>query len=501
VAIPRTISAFNGPIDPDRVAPVYDPASRNVDHRIFGTWTTSNAAELLRHYRHQLELAPDFAARFDDILALAPDTLLAAMSFFGTARESGGTFENRLLVLFTFGADGRLRDSETFEAEHGNAALARFDALVGGGDVDAPREIFENAFANTAQRRWTDRLQNARSQDWTAFRAAMAPDFHYSDRRRLVQVDLDGEGYLTFERGLADMSTTEFSVRWLATRGDRLALAWLSFDGEDGDVGPSRVEFLNVVAVDDDGLCSSLHRFDVDDRDAAYAELDQLYGAGEGRHDATWQQALRLPAALSRGDVDACRAMLAPGFRIGDHRKLGWGDTLRDAETFLRSQLALSELSPGWRYRLDHHRARGSVSLGQQAQVGTREGGAFENPYLVVGMQDPQGLLLGFDVYDVDQLDQARARFEELYDPGQLPEARAKFEAIRDSDWPRSRVWNRADAFRDLIVNAWHARDWPAMEGIPTPSIAPITCWKRSAATSCTGAGTAHARADRTSCR
>jgi hypothetical protein len=55
------------------------------------------------------------------------------MSFFGTARDSGGAFENRVLLLFTFGADGRVRDTETFEEEQWNEALARFDALAGRG--------------------------------------------------------------------------------------------------------------------------------------------------------------------------------------------------------------------------------------------------------------------------------------------------------------------------------------------------------------------------------
>ncbi len=63
---------------------------------------------MLRHYRLQLDLAPDFAARFDDVLAANPDVLVFRMTFFGTALASGGRFENHLITIFKFGVDGRV---------------------------------------------------------------------------------------------------------------------------------------------------------------------------------------------------------------------------------------------------------------------------------------------------------------------------------------------------------------------------------------------------------
>src|SRR6185369_9702545 len=103
---------------------------RLVDHRVLSTWAARNAEEHLTHWRRQLDLAPDFAQRFEDVLACEPDALLVRLTAFGTARDSGGTFENRVCILFRFGADGRLTEVDAFEAEDHAEALTCFEELV-----------------------------------------------------------------------------------------------------------------------------------------------------------------------------------------------------------------------------------------------------------------------------------------------------------------------------------------------------------------------------------
>jgi hypothetical protein len=55
------------------------------------------------------------------------------------------------------------------------------------------------------------------------------------------------------------------------------------------------------------------------------------------------------------------------------------------------------------------------------AWTGTREGGAFETPWITVSEHDHLGRVACFDTYDLDQLDAARARFEELCSSAALP--------------------------------------------------------------------------------
>jgi ketosteroid isomerase-like protein len=150
--VARSVSAWNGPVDPDHLATVHAPSSRIVDHRFLGTWSARDAEEILGHFRLQLDLAPDFAARYEDVFAVAADALVAHMTFFGTARDSGGPFENRLCALLTFGADGRITESNVFEAEQEAEALARFDEITGTHvPVPRPRGLPESAETRSSE--------------------------------------------------------------------------------------------------------------------------------------------------------------------------------------------------------------------------------------------------------------------------------------------------------------------------------------------------------------
>jgi len=118
--------------------------------------------------------------------------------------------------------------------------------------------------------------------------------------------------------------------------------------------------------------------------------------------------------AIARRDWDAVTAALAPDFAADDHRPLRFGTLLNSAELFSRSQRALAELAPDFRYRFDHVRVSSGGYLTQLAQVGAREGGAFESPFLYVAALGASGRPNRFDFYDVDALDVACARFAEL---------------------------------------------------------------------------------------
>ena len=162
--------------------------------------------------------------------------------------------------------------------------------------------------------------------------------------------------------------------------------------------------------------------------------------------------------AINRREWGAFSTLYAPGFEQRDHRVLGWGNTLSDVETWVRAQHALVELSPDARYRVDHVRASDRVLFSQTAQVGTREGGAFENPMVLVGEWDESARVLRFDSYDLSQMDEACARFE------QLCARNARVEIVKP---------NAADA----AMHRWQARfeeaiaggDWGALHQICAP--------------------------------
>src|SRR6266496_1838513 len=116
------------------------------------------------------------------------------------------------------------------------------------------------------------------------------------------------------------MSSSRLASEGFATRGDRLALGRARFELADRDVGPGESELLWIGEADEHGDCATLIALDPDDLDAAYAELDHRYFAGEA---AAFTQPVRWVSALSRAvadrDAEAMAALRAPDFVVHDH--------------------------------------------------------------------------------------------------------------------------------------------------------------------------------------
>jgi hypothetical protein len=75
---------------------------------------------------------------------------------------------------------------------------------------------------------------------------------------------------------------------------------------------------------------------------------------------------------------------------------------------------SLVELAPDVRLRVEHVMVSAGGSLAVLTLVGTHEGGEFEDVRVVVHEYDGSGQIRRHDIYTLDQLDEARARFEEL---------------------------------------------------------------------------------------
>jgi hypothetical protein len=137
---------------------------------------------------------------------------------------------------------------------------------------------------------------------------------------------------------------------------------------------------------------------------------------------------------------------------VDDHRLLGW-ETVRSAEAYVQTLNSLVDLAPDAQLRLDRAEMSQRGLLWVGAWVGTREGGAFETPWVTVSEHDAQGIVLRFDQYDLDQLPAARARFEELRpDPLRIPP-------------------NAATAAFDRVEAAREKLDWEAMHELCAPQM------------------------------
>ena len=200
----------------------------------------------------------------------------------------------------------------------------------------------------------------------------------------------------------------------LATRGERLGLARMLFEGDvDESGGALAIEYLAVGEVDDAGRFVAVELFDAEESDAAYAALDARYDAAEGR-SASLANLRTHDRAFARRDWGAMAAGAGPSMAVYDHRLLGWGEVLADVDAYVRSQRALVELAPDVSERLTHVRISGPALIAEVNRRGTRDGGTFEVAYLIVSEGDALGRPVRIDVYDVEQIDEARARFAAL---------------------------------------------------------------------------------------
>ena len=102
--------------------------------------------------------------------------------------------------------------------------------------------------------------------------------FEYDDRRRLSGGPRDTPAALraAVERLLGQYP--RFEWRRLAVRGERLELDWSRWWDDAGN----ETTHLHVFEIGDDGRITYDGRFDEDDFEGAYRELERRYYAGEG---------------------------------------------------------------------------------------------------------------------------------------------------------------------------------------------------------------------------
>ena len=101
-----------------------------------------------------------------------------------------------------------------------------------------------------------------------------------------------------------DVGFTMTMVGVMATRGERLALIRVRVSGR--DPGAIQNDALNIVEIDADERIVADVVFDLDDFDAAFAELDARYIAGEAAaHAGTWSVIAGALVAHNRREIAA----------------------------------------------------------------------------------------------------------------------------------------------------------------------------------------------------
>jgi ketosteroid isomerase-like protein len=153
-----------------------------------------------------------------------------------------------------------------------------------------------------------------RAHDVDGVVAVYSDRFEYDDRRRLSGGPRDTPAALRAAVELLLEQYPHFEWRTLAVRGERLGLHWSRWWDEAGN----EAAFLHLFEVGDDGRVTYDGRFDEEDFEGAYRELERRYCAGEGKPFA---EVAALEAewliAFNKGDFDRVFGELTdPGFRV-----------------------------------------------------------------------------------------------------------------------------------------------------------------------------------------
>ena len=156
---------------------------------------------------------------------------------------------------------------------------------------------------------------------------ALADDVFRDDRRRLVGAGIrqGREAMIAEFSALAEIGVKRHDFRHHCDPGYRLVLSRARASGRDPRADAFRTEVLSIAELDADERITAIVTFDPDDFDAAIAELDARYLAGEAAaHARTWSVIAAVFAAFNRHE-------LPRPHRIWSTSTTGGGQRLRPA--------------------------------------------------------------------------------------------------------------------------------------------------------------------------
>lgn len=385
------------------------------------------AADVREFFRAAWELTPDMTTFVEAVHRLTDVGAVVSQVAQGTSRD-GFYAEWRVVNLYKIDGD-LLGRCEVFDETDLDIAIARFEELS-----RQPQPV-----ENTASRMYQRFLAYFRDRDWNAMAEMVALDNRHEDRRRVVNAGIQHgrDTVIASMRAIADVGVTVIDAAFFATRGDRLALARQRVSGGKGP-DAFGIEVLIIAEVGADGKVGGGVAFDIEEIDAAFAELDARYLAGEAAPYAdAWSVIANAYATLNRREIPATTS----DWTNIDHRRV---------KMFAPGDL-VAFVGAAWDLERDIlnrvetvHRLNGLGAVITRVSSGTSNAG-FDAEWREVDLMSVKGDLISrFELFDEEDLDAALARFDELSQTA-------------------TRFVNTAGRVADRFRATFAARDWRAM--------------------------------------
>jgi hypothetical protein len=374
------------------------------------------------------DLMPDYTMRLAAVHRLSSLGAVVTHSAYGIS-QAGFDAEWRLVALFTFDRD-LINRCELFDESDLDAAVAKFDEL------SRPTPHLNNAASRMDDRFWS----YFAARDWAATAEILADDISSDDRRRVVNVGprQGRDAVLAEASATAEAGVENVTYAVIATRGERLVVSRVHLSVRDQRSGAYYVEVLLLVEIDANQRIAARVVFDADDLDAAFAELDARYLAGEAAtHAHSWSVIAHAYAGLNRHEMYPT----TPDWVNIDHRR-----ALAFAPGDLIAYVRASWIQmPDMSHRIEAvHRLSDLGSVYTEVLKGNSQQG-FDADWRLVQLMMVEGDLIDrAEIFDEADLDAAVAKFDEL-------------------NRPKPRLENTASQVCERFRACFAARDWDAM--------------------------------------
>ncbi|WP_104150814.1 BTAD domain-containing putative transcriptional regulator [Mycobacterium intracellulare] len=371
------------------------------------------------------------------VIAVRGERLALARLVIGAEDVGPGAPQDEFLLLYGIDEHGQICLQMWFDIEDMDAALAELDAACTRFETERPPA---RQLENAATRAYERLHAYFKARDWDAITELLTDDYCGDDRRSVVGSGIRRGPDAAIEdyRSAADVDVTDASSETVATRGARLALTRARYARSSLETETFRVDFLQIIEVDTDDRIAAMAAFDLDDFDAAIAELDARYLAGEASaHAHTWSVIARALVAHNRREVAAA----TPDAVTIDHRR---------AVAFAPGE-AVEYLRAGWDldqtlnlYVETVHRLNDVGAVFTWAGYGTSHEG-FDAAWRATNLMTVEGEMISRgEVFDEADLDAALAKFDQL-------------------SRPAPRLGNTAARVFEHVWSHFAARDWDAV--------------------------------------
>ncbi|WP_267304851.1 BTAD domain-containing putative transcriptional regulator [Mycobacterium barrassiae] len=371
------------------------------------------------------------------VIAIRGERLALTRTVVRTADGTAGAPQDEMLQLVGLDEGGRIALQIWFDVEDMDAAMAEMEATHARFEAGRSTTWLENAASRVEGQCYTLFAQGRADE----IEALLAADHFNEDRRQgLRRATHDRAAAMENIRAIADLGVEATSVP-IALRGNRLCLSRIQWEQRQAGPNPFTAETLELSEVDAEGLETTRVVFDPDDFDAAFAELDSRYLAGEAaRHAHTWSVIAGTFAAVSHDEVPP----MSPDCVTLDHRRTR-NFAPGDLEAYVQAGHDLDQHIKA-HVQVVHRLNDFGAVVGYVAYTRSREG--FDAEWREVSLSMVDGGMV------------VRC---ELFEEADLETALAKFDALTRST---PQLENAATRVNSRFDTCLAARDWEAMTAV-----------------------------------